>query len=245
MIDFTKQLGKSERRVFDEGLRTYFQKIYLYMSGALLATAVSAFAVFSFEPLARMIYNISPMGQIMGLTGIGMIFAFAPIAFVMYFYMKLHTMSIQKARALFWTYAVLIGVSLSSLVFTYTGTSITRTFFITASVFGGMSLYGYTTKKDLSSLGSFLMMGIWGIIIASLVNMFMRSSAMDFAISLIGVLIFTGMIAYDTQKLKALYYSGGGATAKEKLAIMGALQLYMDFVNLFIYLLRFLGSRKD
>jgi FtsH-binding integral membrane protein len=149
------------------------------------------------------------------------------------------------AQMVFWSYAALMGLSLSSLFLLYTGASIARVFFITSAVFGSMSLYGYTTKKDLTAMGSFLMMGLIGIIIASLVNMFLHSAAIQFAVSVLGVIIFVGLTAYDTQKIKAMYYElGGDNESASKGAIMGALTLYLDFINLFIMLLRFFGDRK-
>ena len=245
MKDFTKNFATSNRKSFDEGLRKYFQRIYMYMASALLITGASALAVFAFSPLTMLIYNVAPTGQLLGLTGFGTLLAFAPLALGLYFFWGLGSMTVQKAQTLFWVYSVLMGFSLSSLAFMYTGASIARTFFITASVFGGMSIYGYTTNKDLTSIGSFMIMGIWGLIIASIVNIFFSSPGLDFAISLLGVIIFTGMIAWDTQKLKSLYYQSGGVAMGDKIAILGAFQLYLDFVNLFLYLIRFLGVRRN
>ncbi|MDI6834691.1 MAG: Bax inhibitor-1/YccA family protein, partial [Rhizobiaceae bacterium] len=144
----------------------------------------------------------------------------------------------------FWIYAALMGLSLSSIFLIYTGQSIVQTFFVTAASFGALSLYGYTTKRNLSAMGSFLIMGLFGLIIASLVNLFLASSALDFAISVIGVLIFAGLTAWDTQRIKESYYEADSSDSAGRKAIMGALQLYLDFINLFLFLLRFLGNRE-
>lgn len=226
---------------YDDGLRRYFLKIYQMMSVGLALTAASAFAVISVPALANMMFNITPNGYLVGLTGIGWLISFAPLGISLYFAFGYSRISTENAQMLFWVYAVLIGMSLSSLGFLYTGASITKTFLICSSMFGGMSLYGYTTQKDLTSMGSFLYMGLLGLIIAFLANMFFQSPAMEFALSVIGVIIFTGLIAYDTQKLKDIYYQG----ADSKMGIMAAFTLYLDFINLFIYLLRFLGVRKS
>ena len=178
-----------------------------------------------------------------GITGIGWLITFAPLGISLYFAFGVNRISTQNAQMLFWVYATLMGMSLASLGFVYTGASIAKTFFICSSMFGGMSLYGYSTKKDLTSMGSFLFMGLIGLVVASLVNIFFRSPAIEFALSFLGVLIFTGLIAYDTQKLKVLYYQG--ADSNSKIGIIAAFNLYLDFINLFIYLLRFFGTRKN
>ena len=170
---------------------------------------------------------------------------FAPLVISWAFYFRIHSMSAQAAQATFVGFAVAMGLSLASIFLVYSGQSIARVFFITASVFGGMSLYGYTTKKDLSSFGSFLIMGVWGIFIASLVNIFLHSSALQFAVSVIGVLVFTGLTAYDTQRIKEMYFEHDSEELTRKKAIFGALHLYMDFVNLFLSLLRLFGDRRS
>lgn len=228
---------------YDEGLKQYFLKIYSLMSGALIITAISAFSVLAIPTLTAMMYQVTPYGQIIGMTGIGWLISFTPLGIALFFAFGMHKIEAQIAQILFWVYAILIGMSLSSLGFIYTGVSLVKTFFICASTFCAMSLYGYTTRRDLTTIGSFLYMGLIGLIIASLVNIFMQSPAIEFALSFIGVLIFTGLIAYDTQKLKALYYSG--MDAQGKLGIIAALTLYLDFINLFLHLLRFFGKRKD
>ena len=226
----------------DEGLRQYFLKIYTLMSSGLLITAIAAFAVFSVPALTNLMFNVTPDGYLMGMTGIGWIVTFAPLGIALYFSFGFDRINAQNAQLLFWVYSGLMGMSLASLGFTYTGTSIARTLFICSSMFGGMSIYGYTTKKDLTSMGSFLYMGLMGLVLTSVINMFLQSSAVEFALSVVGVLVFTGLIAYDTQKLKALYYQG--ADNSDKMGIMAAFTLYLDFINLFVFLLRFLGVRK-
>lgn len=228
---------------YDKGLKQYFLKIYSLMSGALIITAISAFSVLAIPTLTAMMYQVTPYGQIIGMTGIGWLISFTPLGIALFFAFGMHKIEAQTAQMLFWVYAMLMGMSLSSLGLIYTGASLVKTFFVCAATFGGMSIYGYTTKKDLTSMGSFLYMGLMGLIIASLVNLFMQSPAMEFALSFIGVIIFTGLIAYDTQKLKNLYFNG--ADNSGKVGIIGALTLYLDFINLFIYLLRFMGQRRD
>jgi FtsH-binding integral membrane protein len=244
MIDYTKAFAAKDSRGFDAGLRSYMLNIYNYMALALLLTGVMAFATLNFAPLANLMYNIGPNGELMGVSMMGMIISFAPLGIAFYFYSGVQKMSLQKSQALFWAYAALMGMSLSSLGLIYTGQSMARTFFICSAVFGSVSIYGYTTKKDLTSMGSFLIMGLIGIIVVSIVNLFLQSKAIEFATSFIGVAIFIGLTAYDTQKLKGLYYASGGGEAGQKLALIGALTLYLDFINLFIYMLRFLGDRK-
>jgi hypothetical protein len=168
----------------------------------------------------------------------------APLGVVFYMSFGIRKMSAAKAQGTFWVFAALMGASLSSIFLVYTGASITRVFFITAGTFGGMSIYGYTTKRDLTKLGSFLMMGLIGIIIASIVNIFMKSTMMYFVISILGVLIFVGLTAYDTQKIKNMYLVSDSGEIMGKKAVMGALTLYLDFINLFIMLLRLFGQRR-
>ncbi len=244
MANYAKSFTASAKG-YDEGLRAYMLKIYNYMASALVITGVFAYATLSFEPLTNLMFQISPSGMFMGSTGFGTLMMFAPLGIAMYFFMGFGTMKLETARTLFWIYSAVIGMSLSSLSFMYTGESIARTFFICAAVFGATSIYGYTTKKDLTSMGSFMIMGLWGLIIVSLVNMFLASPAIYWATSLIGVVIFIGLIAWDTQKLKSIYYASGGGEFAQKMAVVGAFNLYMDFINLFLYLLRFVGNRRD
>lgn len=234
MIDYTRTFTDTKKG-YDEGLRSYMLKIYNYMALALLITGVAAIATVTIPFLSHLMFQ----------TGFGFIVMFAPVIIALYFFMGFGKMSIQTAQVLFWVYSVLTGMSLSSIILMYTGESIARTFFICAAVFGAMSLYGYTTKRDLTSIGTFLVMGMIGLILVSLVNLFFHSPAIYFATSLIGVGIFIGLIAWDTQKLKSMYYMYGSGEAAQKASIIGAFTLYLDFINLFLYLLRFFGQRKD
>ena len=179
-----------------------------------------------------------------GLSGLGWVVLFAPLGLVLWLSFGINRMS-ATAQAIYWAYAVLMGISMAPIFLVYTGSSIARTFFVTAGTFGGMSLYGYTTKRDLSGMGHFMFMGLIGLIIASVVNLFLHSSGLMFATSVIGVLIFVGLTAWDTQKLKAMYFQmGSSGEMLAKVSIMGALTLYLDFINMFMYLLRFMGDRR-
>ena len=229
----------------DAGLRAYMLKIYNYMASALALTGIVAMWAASTPAFLSAIYNIQD-GRLVGISGLGYLIMFAPIGLVMWLGMGLQNMSLRTAQGIYWVYATLIGLSLSSIFLAYTGESIARTFFVTAGTFGAMSLYGYTTQRDLTGMGSFLMMGLLGLIVASIVNLFMHSTGLSFAISVIGVGIFVGLTAWDTQKLKAMYYQlGYGGEMLAKVSIMGALTLYMDFINIFMYLLRFMGDRRN
>merc|ERR1712046_168949 len=170
---------------------------------------------------------------------IGTIIMVSPILIALTFFWGFANLELQNAKILFWVYSTLTGLSLSSLGFIYTGESIARTFFICASTFGAMSIYGYSTKRDLTSMGSFMVMGLFGLIISSIVNIFLRSSALYFITSLLGIIIFIGLIAWDTQRIKSYYYSAGGGENGEKMAILGSFILYLDFINLFLYMIRF------
>jgi FtsH-binding integral membrane protein len=247
MIDYTTGFATAQKqqKTYDHGLREYFLKIYNYMALALVVTGLFAVATLSFAPLSNLLFNISPSGHFLGNTGFGTLMMFAPLGIAVYFFMGFGRMNVQTAQTLFWVYAAVTGMSLASLGLIYTGESIARTFFICASLFGGMSIYGYSTNRDLTSMGSFMVMGLMGIILVSLVNMFFRSPAIEFATSLLGVIIFTGLIAWDTQKIKSMYYASGGGELGQKVSIMAAFTLYLDFLNLFLYLLRFFGNRKD
>ena len=219
---------------YDAGLRSYMLRIYNYMSGALVITGLVAFFASTNQALMQTIYG----------TPLQWVVMLAPLGFILALSFGVHKMKVSTVQTLFWTYSAAMGLSLSYIFLAYTGESIARVFFITAGTFAGMSLYGYTTKRDLTKFGSFLIMGLIGIIIASLVNIFMQSSALSFAVSALGVLIFTGLIAYDTQRLRNVYFMAGGQEQLAKASIMGALTLYLDFVNLMIMLLRFFGERR-
>ncbi|MBP7709840.1 MAG: Bax inhibitor-1/YccA family protein [Rickettsiales bacterium] len=227
--------SSATRTTYDVAMREYMMKVYNFMSIALAISGVVAFLVAS-SPAAMALIFGTPLAWVVML---------APLGFVIFFSVKLNSMSAAKAKNCLWIYSALMGLSLASILVIYTGTSVARVFFITASVFGAMSLYGYTTKKDLTGMGSFLIMGLFGLIIASIVNIFLKSSALEFALSLIGVALFIGLTAYDTQRIKQMYYQfAGNQEMVAKAAVMGALSLYMDFINLFIMLLRFFGDRR-
>ena len=233
--------------IIDQGLRAYMLKVYNYMASGVALTGFIALLLFKLAVVS------GPNGEILGLTQMGnaiynsalmWVLMLAPLGVVFYMSFGIAKMSASKAQTVFWIFAALMGASLSSIFLVYTGASITRVFFITAGTFGAMSIYGYTTKRDLTKLGSFLMMGLIGIIIASLVNIFLKSSMMYFVISIIGVLVFVGLTAYDTQKIKNMYLSSDSGEIIGKKAVMGALTLYLDFINLFIMLLRLFGQRR-
>jgi uncharacterized protein len=229
-MDYTKQtVGQSATYAsYDQGLRSYMLSVYNYMASGLAITGLVALIVAS-----------SPALPLQWLV------AFAPLVMIFFVMPNLANYSLQKAQAMFWIFAGLMGLSISWIFIAYTEMSIARVFFISASVFGAMSLYGYTTKKDLTSMGSFMIMGLIGIIIASVVNMFLQSPAIYFITSILGVLIFIGLTAYDTQRIKNVYYQvAGTGELAAKVAIYGALSLYMDFINLFIQLLQLFGERK-
>ena len=241
---FTKT---ADQTVIDEGLRAYMLKVYNYMTTGLLLTGLIAY----FFGKASIITGDT--GQIVGFTSVGVLLfgsplkwlvMLAPLGFVFYLSARINKMSVSAAQTTFWIFSAIMGLSLSSIFIQYTGASVARVFFITSGTFAAMSLYGYTTKKDLTKLGQFLIMGLIGIIIASIVNIFIKSTAMEFGISVLGVLIFVGLTAYDTQKIKNEYLAGDSVSAGSKKALMGALRLYLDFINLFIMLLRLFGQRR-
>jgi len=243
----TRQSG-----VVDEGLRSYMLGVYNYMALGVALTGVVAFLVFSMlttnDPslaVAKMRNGVllTQMGKTIYLGPIWLVFAFAPLAFILL--MSFARMSAASAQMVFWAFAAVMGVSMSAIFIKFTGGSITQMFFVTAAAFAGLSLYGYTTKKDLSGWGSFLIMGVIGIIIAAIVNIFLQSGALSFAISVIGVLVFAGLTAYDTQRIKDEYYQvAGNQEAMAQASIFGALSLYLDFVNMFQFLLALFGSRE-
>ncbi len=229
----------------DAGLRAFMLRVYNYMLVGLVITGVAAMATFSlsFDQSAAGLI-VTPIGHALFFTPLRWVVFLAPLGMVMLLSFGISRMSVAAAQATFWGYAALLGVSLATIFAVYTGASITQVFFVTAATFGSMSLYGYTTKRDLTGWGSFLFMGLIGIIIASVVGYFVQSSALQFVISVAGVLIFTGLTAYDTQKIKEIYYEGDDGTVTGRKAILGALNLYLDFINLFLMLLRLLGSRR-
>ena len=245
--NYQSRAKTADTHIMDEGLRAYMLKVYNYMSSGILITGIISLLLFKLSVVT------SADGSIVSLTNIGnalynsalmWVVMLAPLGVVFYMSFGIRKMSAAKAQTTFWIFAALMGASLSSIFLVYTGASITRVFFITAGTFAAMSIYGYTTKRHLTKLGSFLMMGLIGIIIASVVNIFMKSSMMYFVISILGVLIFVGLTAYDTQKIKNMYLVSDSGELMGKKAVMGALTLYLDFINLFIMLLRLFGQRR-
>lgn len=227
----------------DQGLRSFMIRVYNYMAIGLVITGLMAFLGATTPALQGILFNQTPNG--VAPSGFIWVLFFAQLGMVFYLSARIHTLKPSTAQLVFWTYAALMGLTLSTVFMIYTGESLFRVFLITAASFGALSLYGYTTNRDLTGMGSFLFMALFGLIISSVVNMFMKSSGFDFAISFFGVLIFAGLTAYDTQRLKSIYYEGDSADTAGQKAIMGALALYLDFVNLFLYLLRFLGNRRS
>ncbi len=246
--------GTRAEGAIDQGLRTYMLTVYNYMAGGVALTGLVAFAMVSMlttndSSLAvaklRNGIMLTEMGSTIYGSPIRWVIMLAPLAFVFYLSFQVYKMSVGAAQISFWLFAAVMGASLSSIFLVYTGQSIVQVFFVTAAAFAGLSLYGYTTKKDLTGWGSFLIMGLIGIILAALVNLFLQSSALQFAISAIGVLVFAGLTAYDTQQIKDGYYEvAGNAELAAKTAIMGALNLYLDFINMFQSLLYLFGDRE-
>jgi len=228
--------------MIDQGLRAYMLKVYNLMALGLAITGVAAFVTWQ---MAVQDGHLTQFGQVLYGSPLRWVVMLAPLAVVFFLSFRINTMTVAAAQTTFWVYAALMGLSLSSIFLVFTGQSIVQTFFVTAASFGALSLYGYTTKRDLTAMGSFLIMGLFGLIIAALVNIFLASSALGFAISAIGVLIFAGLTAYDTQKIKEMYYDADDSTVAGRKAIMGALTLYLDFVNLFTFLLQFMGNRNN
>ncbi|HTC11964.1 MAG TPA: Bax inhibitor-1/YccA family protein [Acetobacteraceae bacterium] len=236
--------------VLDEGLRAYMLRVYNWMSSGLVLTGVVAYAIANYAPLRAVFYRQveTPFGMSVQPTGLAIVSIFAPLAFVLVLSMGVNRLSKTAAQTLYWVFCAAMGASLTNIFLVYTGDSIVRVFFITAGTFAATSIYGYTTKSDLSRMGSFLFMGLIGIIIAGVVNMFIGSSALQFAISVIGVLVFTGLTAFDTQRIKATYVQyayADGVDGAAKRSVYDALSLYLNFINLFMLLLQLLGNRNS
>ena len=222
----------------DAGLRSYMLSVYNYMASGVLLTGIVALL---FAPYARDVL-LSESGR--GMSPLGWIITLAPLGFVMAMSFGVNRMKTSTLQLLFWGFATVMGLSMSTLFLAYTGVSIAQTFFATAAAYAGLSLYGYTTKKDLSGFGTFLIMGVVGLLVAMVINIFLQSTAMAFAISAIGVLLFAGLTAYDTQKIKSMYAYVAGTDMMGKSVVMAALTLYLDFINMFQFLLSFMGDRR-
>ena len=225
------------RESYDAGLRAHMLAVYNYMASGVLLTGIIAMLFAPYAP--QYLYN--PATGAMSL--LGWIVMLSPLAFVFALSFGINRMQTSTAKALFWAYAAVMGLSLSTIFLAYTGESIAQVFFATSAAFLGLSLFGYTTKKDLSAFGTFLIMGVVGLLVAMLINIFLKSPVLHLAISALGVLIFAGLTAYDTQKIKSMYFAVAGTDFAGKAVVMGALTLYLDFINLFLFLLRFMGSR--
>jgi len=236
-----------EAGVIDQGLRAYMIRVYNYMASGVAITGVVAYAIYAMSVVTGTdgaVTGLTPFGNFMFASAFKWVVIFAPLAMVFYLSMRIGKMSLGAAQVAFWVFAALMGASISSIFLVYAGESIARVFFISAAAFGALSLWGYTTSKDLSGWGSFLFMGLIGIIIAMLVNLFIGSTALQFAISVIGVLIFAGLTAYDTQHINEIYSANDDGTMSGRKAVMGALRLYLDFINLFLMLLQLFGDRR-
>ncbi|MEP9361283.1 Bax inhibitor-1/YccA family protein [Sphingomonas sp. KR3-1] len=228
----------------DAGLRSYMLSVYNYMLSGVLLTGVVAL-LFAKTGWVQSLYSLNENGAPAGLSALGFIVALSPLAVVLTMNFGIRRLSTSTLQTLFWVYAFLVGLSLSTIFVTYTDTSIAQVFFGTAAGFAGLSLWGYTTKRDLSGMGTFLIMGLIGLIVAMVVNMFIGSGPLSLAISVIGVLIFAGLTAYDTQKIKSMYAYVGNTDMRGKAVVMGALTLYLDFINMFLFLLRLFGSQRN
>jgi len=236
-----RSVGATGAVAIDEGLRAYMLRVYNYMLMGLALTGGTAWIALN-TPLGALFFSQTAQG--FSLSPLGWIALFAPLGLVFFLSFRIQHMSLSTAQMVFWGYAAINGIALAPIVFLYTATSIAQVFFVTAATFGAMSLWGYTTKRDLTGWGSFLFMGLIGIVIASVVNIFLQSGMMQLVISIIGVIVFTGLTAYDTQRIKEEYDVNHDGTISGKNAIMGALRLYLDFINLFLMLLRLMGDRR-
>jgi uncharacterized protein len=253
MSDFDRNIasargyGADRAVAVDAGLRAYMISVYNYMALGVALTGLAAWITFQMAVVtndAGAITGLTSFGQTMFNTPVKWVVMLSPLALVFAISFGIQRLSVPTAQLLFWIFATLMGLSLSVIFMVFTHTSIARVFFITAASFGALSLYGYTTKRDLSAMGAFLIMGLFGLILASIVNIFLASSAMAFVISVVGVLVFAGLTAWDTQRIKEMYDVNDDGTVAGRKAIMGALSLYLDFINMFTMLLQLFGDRR-
>jgi len=229
----------------DAGLRSFMLGVYNKVALGLIVSAVLAYITGQVEPVQQLLYRVTTDGRLVGFQPLGYVVAFGPLALMLFGMFGLRNATPRSSGIYYWAIVAMIGASLGAITLVYTGASIFQTFLITATAFGGLSLFGYTTKKDLTAMGSFLLIGVIGLIVASLVNIFLQSSMMSFIISVVGVLVFAGLIAFDTQRLKMTYYELGGDRAAMGVATnFGALSLYINFINLFQFLLQLFGDRR-
>jgi FtsH-binding integral membrane protein len=255
MSDFDRNVaargfGAARTAAIDAGLRAYMLRVYNYMAAGVALTGVVSWLTYqlaggdAIQVAAGRVSGLTPFGQAIFSGPLTIVLVLATLGIVFFMSFRIDRLQPSTALGLFMGYAALLGLMLSSVFLTYTGASITRTFFISAASFGALSLYGYTTQRDLSPIGSFLIMGLFGLIIASIVQIFLKSTGLDFVISAGGVLIFAGLTAYDTQRIKEMYDVMDDGSVAGRKAVMGALNLYLDFINLFLFMLRFLGDRR-
>ena len=235
---------QKSKNALGSGLQRYMAQVYGHVALALFTTALGALLALTIEPMGQLFFQFDAFGQFIGYTGFGLLVSFAPFLMAMYLSCKVAQLSFTHSRWLFLGYAFLTGISFSCLAFYYTIDSLHKTFLIAAITFGSMSIFGYTTHRDLTSVGAFCRTAIWGLMISTLVNLFLKSEAIDFVTSFIGVIAFTSLIAYQTQRLKTLYYEMQETALAKKVGLMAAFSLYINFLNLFLYLLRFFGERR-
>jgi FtsH-binding integral membrane protein len=244
MADYDNRVirGRSatDAGVVDAGLRAYMLRVYNYMLVGLALSGATAYLIANSPTAAALFFHQDAVGRI-GPTILGFAVLLAPFGFILALNFGIQRMSLGTVQLLFWAFSALMGISLAPWLWVYTGASVAQVFFITSATFGAMSLWGYTTKSDLTGMGTFLVMGLFGLIIAMLVNFFLQSAMMNWVLSVIGVLVFTGLTAFDTQRIKESYVASYDGTITGKLAVRGALSLYLDFLNLFLFLLRLLG----
>ncbi|HEY0104436.1 MAG TPA: Bax inhibitor-1/YccA family protein [Rhizomicrobium sp.] len=247
MADFDNRVLRGQTGtagLVDTGLRSYMLRVYNYMLVGLLLTGVTAYLTAEVPEIRSLFFAFNEQTGRAGLTGLGWVALLAPIGLVFFLSFRIATMSLAAAQTTFWLYAGINGIALAPIVLAYAGADVAQAFFVTAATFGAMSLYGYTTQRDLTGFGSFLFMGLIGVVIASVVQMFLQSAVMSFVISVVGVLVFTGLTAYDTQWIKNAYAEADDAATAGKKAIYGALKLYLDFINLFLMILRLMGNGR-
>jgi uncharacterized protein len=241
---FNSAAPTADRAAFDQGLRSHMLRVYNYMGLGVAVTGLVAWLVSTTPALMQLFYAVNASGA-MQPTILGMIAMFAPLGFIFFFSFASMNSSLSLLQGLFWLFCGVMGISMANIFLIFTGESIARTFFVVSAMFFATSLYGYTTKRDLTGMGMFMVMGLIGLVIAGIVNLFLQSSGLQFAISAIGVLVFTGLTAWDNQRIKQTYSEGFGVETNGKLALFGALSLYLNFINLFQFMLQFMGGRRE
>lgn len=244
---YGRGIARSATAEIDQGLRAYMLGVYNYMTIGLAVTGLVALGTYmlAVAKVGAGQIMLTPFGQAIYMSPLRWVIILSPLAFVFFIGSRAASMSAATARNLFFGFAAVMGLSMSSLLIVYTGVSVARVFFITSAAFGGLSLYGYMTRRDLSAFGSFLVMGVWGLVIAGLVNLFLQSTGLQFALSILAVLIFSGLTAWDTQNIKDMYYEGDGYEVAQKKSVFGALSLYLDFINMFQSMMMLFGDRNN